>query len=345
MFWTGHQPRSGVITDARWDRWCWYAQLERVVPLLYMRGLHNDGLLSVTQQHALRAMQGDAMVWAVRVEHQMLEAIKTLSDAGVQAVVLKGMATAHLDYPDSSWRQVGDADLLVDAADFVPALSALEAEGWRQEYELPRGHLRFTHAVTLIRNSVELDLHQRIAHRAIGLLIPTSELFAARVGYEVAGRELFALSATDRLIHAAIHAQLSSGATKRLSSVADVLVLADGLQGDAVEVLKQARQWSVANIVQKAVHSAYEASALEVPEGWRASGDRSDVATTPWVERVHLKENPTPWKREFAYLCLMHSWFDRGRYVLGHVGGPEGTTGLRGWSTRLAYLWRKVRNA
>src|SRR5690606_31884232 len=105
----------------------------------------------------------------------------------VAFAVRKGAATAHLDYLETTWRHFGDADLLVSPEAYDDARVVVSRAGWAQGYPVPRRHEEFTHAITFIRNGVELDLHQRVGHRAIGRLIPPSSLLDARVPFEIAG--------------------------------------------------------------------------------------------------------------------------------------------------------------
>jgi len=216
------QPPVPVPTDRDWSAWQLHARFQRVVPLLYELVDRVPTALSDHVRLEVRQLQADSMAWAVRVEHELLEVTARLRACGLGSVVLKGVATAHLDYPTPAWRQFGDADLLVLPDEFPNACRVISDSGWEQGYELPRHHERFTHAITFVRNGVELDLHQRIGHRAIGLLVPTAQLVRVARPFELAGTELMALSDHDRLIHAAVHAATSRGTTKRLSSTADV---------------------------------------------------------------------------------------------------------------------------
>jgi len=336
----GASPRS-VPTNARWPRWRWYAQRQRVVPLLYHLATVPDATLDPAQTRELRTIQGDAMVWAVRLEHKLLETAEVFDDHAVPYAVLKGLATAHLDYPLPEWRQFGDIDVLVAPDRFADAIRVLEGRGWSQAYALPRGHRRFTHAVTFTKDNIELDLHQHIAHRAIGLLVPTTQLLANRRHYNVAGRPLWALSDADRLVHAALHAYLSRGETKRLSSVADVLAMAARRPELAPVVTERAGLWSVANLVSVSVSAAFAAADLELPPAWREP--LAKIAAPRWVERAHLEIPGRPWTVELAYLSRLPTWSDRARYIGGHLSGSDRRRGVRTFGERLAYLWSKVR--
>ena len=205
----------------------------------------------------------------VQLEHDLLSVASLLAGADVAFAVLKGTATAHLDHADPGDRQFGDLDLLVDPRDLVRALAVLEAAGWEQAYRLPKHHHEFTHAVTLGSGSrTELDVHQRIAHRALGRLVPTEELLARRERFAIVGRPLWALSAPDRLVHAAIHAVSSRDDYRRLSSTLDVLVLARAQAGSAEEVLRHADRWRVRSLVLLALRQAHDAARVDLPEAW-----------------------------------------------------------------------------
>ena len=162
----------------------------------------------------------------------------------VPYAVLEGAGIAHLDYADPGRRQFGDVDLLVHPTHLLLcSVPRSRADGWSVGYAVPPHHERFTHALTYRKRGViaEIDLHQRIAHRALGLLVPTSELLATRVPFDLAGRQLWALSDVDRLIHACVHMVGSRGTYRRLSSVADVVVLSRRLESHAFEALDRAR--------------------------------------------------------------------------------------------------------
>lgn len=339
-------PPSIAGGIATWDSWLWNARFDRVVPLLHHLIASNQTAVEHDQRRQLRRAQGDAMAAAVRVEHHLLDVTSTFDAAGIESAVLKGVATAHLDYPDPTWRQFGDADVLVDPRVMADARQLLERTGWRQGYALPRHHERFTHAVTFVRAGVELDLHQRIGHRAVGLLVRPDDLLEQRVGFEIAGRRLSALGPRDRLIHAAIHAVTSRGTTRRLSSVADVALLSQQQARDASGVLDRSERWRVRGFVDTAIRAAYGAAQLPVPEAW-ANAMEGPSSQNLLVDRAYLSGRHRPVLQELAYLRLMRSWKDRMLYLDGHIrvgsayAAEHDRHGLPGI---LGHLWSKLRS-
>lgn len=327
-----------------WRAWSSVARTERVVPLLFVAATAHPSTLSDAQRRRALEMQLDVASLCVRNEGTLLQVASALEGEGVPFAVLKGCATAHLDYDEPSLRQFGDVDLLVDSEDLARTRHALEERGWRQAYSLPPHHDRFTHAVTFTsRNTItELDVHQHIAHRALGLRVPTSELLAARVPFEVARRQLWALSGRDRLIHACVHATSSRGPYRRLSSVADVLVLSRDLAAGAREILDQAEDWRIRPLVEAAIEDAHVEAMLPLPEAWSAAMQAPILRRDRLVERAYLTRRRRAAVEELAHLRMMPSWRDRFLYLYGHLqmdSGP-GSGGLR---KRLRYLRSRLR--
>lgn len=341
-------PALAVPTEADFSEWLGVARRERLFPLLHHLVTTGDHRLTDAQKQTVRTAQIDVMGAAVRFEHDLLDVGATLIDAGIEFAVLKGAATAHLDYADPSLRQFGDVDLLVDPEVFPQACVVLEAHGWGQAYVLPRHHERFTHAITFRQGRrVEVDLHQRIAHRALGLLMPPSELLAASVAYEIAGRTLRALCPSHRLIHAAVHTGASRGAYRRLSSLADVLVLAEANTASASDVLAQADRWRIRPLVGSTIEAAYATACLPLPDAWRSAGSEPGRQRNRLVDRAYLGPHRRPVAEELAYLQLMSGWRDRRRYLRGYLAtDPDYAERKRrsGPFAQARYLWTRVRS-
>ncbi len=65
-------------------------------------------------------------LWLAREQGRVL---KLLADAGVRATAVKGVNLARRLYPDASWREVDDIDLLVDRSDAARACAVLCGSG------------------------------------------------------------------------------------------------------------------------------------------------------------------------------------------------------------------------
>jgi hypothetical protein len=340
--------RAGPVTPPHqdWSEWLWVAQLDRVAPLLYRLVDQIPTELDETDRTQIRQLQGAVMCRCVQLEHHLIAVTGLLAAQGIGSVVLKGGATCHLDYPDPSWREFSDIDLLIDPADLIRATAVVESAGWMQGYALPGGHARYTHAITFVRDGMELDLHQRIAHRAIGVLVPTAELMRRGVPFQVAGAELRALDDVDRLIHAALHAVTSRGPTSRLSSLADVLLLMNRRPELAADTVARAEGWRVRSLLERGLHLAYGEAELDVPRTWREAMSLPVRRRDRLVDRAYLSAARRPVIEELAYLRLMDRWADRFGYVGGYFATDRKYVDQHGRSGPLAqarYVMAKLR--
>jgi hypothetical protein len=308
-----------VVPDAAtWDAWTWLVRQDRVAPLLYQMVDTVPTDLTAGQRREVAQLQGAALSRCVQLEHHALVVMRLLADHGIRSAILKGGATAHLDYPDPSWREVSDIDLLIDPVDRVRATDLLAREGWTQGYALPTGHDHYTHAVTLVRERMELDLHQRIGRRALGVLVPTPELLDHARGLEIAGADVLALDDIDRLIHSALHAIAARGWNRRLSSVADVLLAADRRADTAGDVLEHAERWRVRTLVEQAIRDAYSTAQLDVPAAWVGAMRRPVSRRDRLVEWAYRDFERRPVLEELAYLRVLTGWRSRWEYTCGY---------------------------
>jgi Uncharacterised nucleotidyltransferase len=208
----------------------------------------------------------------------------------------------------------------------------------------PRHHGPFTHAVTFSGVGIaEIDVHQRMGHRALGLRIPTQELLAARRPFTIAGHDLWALSDVERLIHACVHAVASRGQCRRLSSVADVLVLSRAMPDAASETLGRAERWRVRALVEEGVRLAHAEAALDLPPSWSEAMSTPIVRRDQLVEKAYLSDRRRPALEEVAHLRAMSSWSDRALYLYGHLRMDSGP-GSGGLGPRLRYLRSRLRD-
>lgn len=325
-------------TADEWGTWSSLARTERVTPLFH-EVVRRAGDVPGGVRDAAEGAQLDVAAVSVRLERTLLQVSEVLTTAGVPYAVLKGVATAHLDYAEPGLRQFGDVDLLVAPERLGTARRSLESRGWRQAYPLPRHHEPFTHAITFGGVGVaEVDLHQRIGHRAVGLRVPSADLLEQRTTFHVADHELWALLDVDRLIHACIHAVASRGQYRRLSSVADVLVLTRGAAGrDPTAVLARAEGWRMRALVEAGVQMAHDEAQLGVPPAWVEAMHSPLGPRDRLVEWAYLGDRRRPVIEEVAHLRAMDRWSDRALYLYGHLhmdAGP-GSGGLR---NRLRYL-------
>lgn len=215
--------------------------------------------------------------------------------AGIDWLVLKGPALAHSAYPRPDLRHYVDLDLLVPPTDFGRLLVVLEDAGYQLvdrnwpllARELP-GELRLRSP-----RGVLLDLHWSIfndAGRRAAFNAPTATLLAGRrqlpAGFP-------ALSATDQLVHAGIHAALSGA--NRLGWLLDVH-LAAGRQPDWPAVVATARRIGAGPSLAVVLGRTSRVLATPVPAGVLAelAGGRGWLRMAGALDRLSpLQPDPT----------------------------------------------------
>lgn len=324
------------------------ARRHRVVPLVIEAV--GEGRLDVTDEQLdrLLALEIETAGSQVMVESRLLEAHAALIAAGIESAVLKGVAVAHLDYPDPSLRQFGDADVLVPAERLRDAIAALSGLGWRPASALPAGHLEFTHAFPM-RHPVggDVDLHQALGRRSIGLKIPAREICSRTTTFELAGTALRALDAGDRLVHAVVHGGTSRGVFRRLSSTADVLVLAESPAVDPAVVVERAVRWRIVALLREVLLDAHATAGVALPHRWAevlAEVERTGAGRDRLWEAAHLSPTRRAALEELAMLRDL-SWGRRWRYVSGYLRTDEAYAarhGRRGVGDQARYLRGKL---
>lgn len=101
-----------------------------------------------------------SLLWERR-RADTIEALGALTDAGITAMLIKGIAYAGRLYPDPATRPMSDVDLLVEPDVHAEAARVLGRLGyWFAGEALER--TRFHHAITLKRRGGAIDLHRSI---------------------------------------------------------------------------------------------------------------------------------------------------------------------------------------
>ncbi len=152
------------------------------------------------------------------LEGLVVHVSETLSGGGIEALILKGIATGRLDHPDPARRHTTDVDILVRPGDFERAIEALADAGFthRNVFNLLDKGQSWASAAGVV------DVHTR--PHAAGR--PLSERWwTSAESFLVAGREIKSLARGGRLAHAASHFSVSYPSNRTLSSLLDLLVI------------------------------------------------------------------------------------------------------------------------
>ncbi len=230
----------------------------------------------VAAAHAAGRLAGVDDDWQRRLRDRHLSAVHTTMAAHAAAaaasnrlaragfddvIVLKGVATGHLDHDRPIDRFSADVDLLVRSGDIERLLTefpdVVVPEPRRRGWEA-----RYGKAITVVgETGVELDVHTSLAQGYFGLAIPPDELFGPAVEFSIAGTRLRALDAPNRLLHAAIHVATSEHIG--LHSARDIPQLVLLRDVDWREAVDRARDWGIDALIAGGVLRAWSSLALE----------------------------------------------------------------------------------
>ena len=167
----------------------------------------------------VREAQLSALRYAVGAEAVALRAIKLLRAGGIEPVVFKGLANAHLDEENPAHRGFFDADMLVRREHLHSAVDLLErADFDRTSERLPRWwERRYTRAIELRHDAgTELDLHATLAAGYFGAILDLESMFQATEMVDIGGVECTAFDPTGRFLVSAFAIVLSRGPRPRL---------------------------------------------------------------------------------------------------------------------------------
>jgi hypothetical protein len=155
-----------------WDRLQSLANYHGLIPLLYRHIVAGSVKADAIPETTLTDLKNKAEAAARRnltLSADLIRLLRSLEEAGIRAVPLKGPVLANLVYGSISLRKILDIDLLVDEGNFRRSIELLETLGYRHMYTAPRFPevndllLRTTHDLALVspsgRRSVEIH-HQ-----------------------------------------------------------------------------------------------------------------------------------------------------------------------------------------
>lgn len=260
------------------------------------------------QHHSLAAELGAA------------EATDKLNTVGIAAWLLKGLAAAHLDYPDPALRTSNDADLLVARGDLPLAVAVLEGHGYvRTELAMSRRwERRFARAVVLRSPlGVELDLHAAVAAGYFGVRLDHPALLA--LGHEpidLGGVKARGLAGPARLLSSCYMAVLSRGPNVRLQrDIAQQLIVThcDWRAAAALAHAGDGEAVMATALIDAAAETGFDAThpALEWARGVTPSSRALHAMTL--VELGHLKG----WSADARSMLLALRPVDRTRFMYG----------------------------
>jgi hypothetical protein len=238
--------------------------------------------------HTLNTERNDAVC---RSLHHVL---KTVGEAGCDAVVLKGAASlAERLYPDPAARLMTDIDILVAEPQAAAALAALKRAGWDFAYTKSAYMGAATTMAPLIHpdHRVDIDLHMHLVTPEYRGIVGADDAFRAARRVETGGGPVRVLGRAHRIAHTVINSQLHDNLhalgrveLRRLLEFAMLLRDADAAVGQAVEAAF--RRAGRLQVLRR--YAALAAALLDQPGPFAPPAHDPLPALRQWVE------DPTP---------------------------------------------------
>ncbi|MFT6289453.1 MAG: hypothetical protein ACJAR2_000038 [Ilumatobacter sp.] len=280
---------------------------------------------------------------ALGLERSLLLVAERFGAEGIDFRVLKGVALAHVVYPDPSWRVSADLDLLIPSDRFDDAV-AIGVDGLGGEQELPElrpGFDREFGKESMVRvGPYELDLHRTFVTGPFGLTIELDELFGDQTPFSVGGQELLALGPLHQLLHACYNAALGDYPV-RLCAVRDLLLCRDRLEVDLDEFMATAHRWHGAAIVRRAAELVIDIAGPDASGSFLELSALSVPRREAWLLRSYLTPARS-YSRPLASVAVIRGGTARLRYARAVLAPSATYLASRGWTKR-SHLSRAIR--
>jgi hypothetical protein len=252
---TSHLPDIETIG---WDTFITSVTRERLAGIVYGAVVGGDLALDDEQRAVLAELHRRSMLVALRHERLLVDTVRALADAGIQAMVHKGPSIAHVAYDDPALRPFGDIDLLLPSDAIDDAFALLEARGSERRYSEPRPGFdrRFGKGAAFVTaDGLELDVHRTFASGPFGLTVDLDDARRDPSSIVVGGFAVPVLGRPQQLVAVALHAALGTRFPRLLNlrDVVQLLVLEDA---DPEEAVRTAERWRVDAALARAVRAA-----------------------------------------------------------------------------------------
>lgn len=228
---TQHQQlREAAKTVVNWPNLIKQAEQNSLGPLVYT---HLRAANALLPKESFRQLQGLYLrhQHANRVRGDVLaQILDACGEAGIEALILKGAALAHISYPQPGLRPMRDIDLLVKESQMWQAQSILEGLGFNAPQRFPgKGtHHHLAVAGKQVEGfQVSVEVHHNLFLERIEQSMSFEELSVDPLPFTLpSGGQAHTLGYEDMLWHICLHlAQISQ--SFRLVWVTDVVGFAE----------------------------------------------------------------------------------------------------------------------
>lgn len=269
-----------------------------------------DGDVAAAVDRHQRVMQ-----WCMCIELRLLDVADWFDAAGgIEFMVVKGPAVAHLDEPDPALRSFADLDILIAGADMDRAIGVLTAHGVERRIPEQRAGFdrRFVKGVGMrCSDGIEIDVHRTLCGGPHGFRIPVERILANAESFDLGGYSIPAPSPQHRALHACYHAVIGS-ASPPLRTLRDLAGYLSRCDMPPSKIVPEAQDWRGEAVLAEAVRTTIETFQLDIP----AWSDWLDHAEVHHREQRIIANAGRESSRPFEWVTIRElSWPDRTAFV------------------------------
>jgi hypothetical protein len=302
--------RANLVLDDIWD-----PETHRLLPLVYRKLVHLG--IEDPELPRLRGLHRRAWYQNQLNLSRLAPCLTRLQEAGIPAMVIKGVPLALRFYGDLGSRPMNDVDVLVPTGRMADALRLLDRDGWRSHRDRRGWSHPITDGFSLISEHSRIvtapdgflvDLHWHLREQFVvpgDEMTSSDDFWRAAEPIDILGVATRTPCASDLLLHAVVHG-LVSQRDARARWVSDSLVIIR--QSGAIDwerLIDQAKRRRLVLILRAALRSLVEDFQADVPVDVLARLD--SVPTTVADERAFQRA-----LRRDEYGPRLHGLFDLG---------------------------------
>ncbi len=193
-----------------WRQWKRSADLARIdggsarlLPLVY----HNLNLHGVEEVMMERLKEEYVRTWYHNefLFHEIAALLRSFQIAGIETIVLKGVALALHYYRDAGLRPMSDGDILVPLQKAGLAIKLLQEAGWKSVYESPEALIPYQHSVEFSDGQGHsFDLHWKVLWDGLQA-VSDNDFWESAIPIEINNVPTSILNPTDQLLHVCVH--------------------------------------------------------------------------------------------------------------------------------------------
>ncbi|HIE29505.1 TPA: hypothetical protein EYP66_19725 [Candidatus Poribacteria bacterium] len=202
--------------DLDWEYIIQSALSHRIAPLLYYNlklalerseGKVSAGLVPQRIIEKLRETYIGTLVHNLLASHELSEILKSLLDAQIKVILLKGIGLAKTVYPNIAVRPFSDIDLLISKEDLHKIEAKLSQFGYDLLYDYRPGFaFQFENKKFYVnRNGVSIDLHWHVANLPYSKYLAIATFWESAIPVDIEGVDTLVLSPENLLIHLSLH--------------------------------------------------------------------------------------------------------------------------------------------